>query len=394
MIRKINLLLEPLKYLKIQQNFEARLISTTVNLFNESTAERPATSVANIKSKNTLNKAMKSYLERAQQHDEFMKTEKHQFEIGKRHLANMMGENPETFTQDDIDNAIEYLFPSGLYDKRARPLMKPPEEVFPQRKAAEFDETGRPYHFLFYTGRPNLYQVLHDTVEKINELNNFEDTMIRKNLQPDPNLALELSGSQWLDKNTLEQKLVEPVSDGEYSNFLKAMDRLCSLPYSHKAKDFIMEYRKPLMSNSEAFDVIKPQIGPDGRQFVTTYECRRKRAIGNVTIRFPGTGKISINGQDINYFKGIQQREQLLFPLIFTNMQRKVDIEAEVQDGGESGQAGAIRYGIAWGLRSFIDQEYIENMRLAGLLTPDFRIRERKKPGQKGARKKFTWKKR
>lgn len=39
--------------------------------------------------------------------------------------------------------------------------MKPPEDVFPQRKAAEFDETGRPYHFLFYTGRANFYQILH-----------------------------------------------------------------------------------------------------------------------------------------------------------------------------------------------------------------------------------------
>lgn len=39
--------------------------------------------------------------------------------------------------------------------------MKHPEEIFPQRKAAEFDETGRPYHFLFYTGKPNYYQLLH-----------------------------------------------------------------------------------------------------------------------------------------------------------------------------------------------------------------------------------------
>lgn len=39
--------------------------------------------------------------------------------------------------------------------------MKPPEEVFPQRKAAEFDESGRPFHFLFYTGRPYFYQILH-----------------------------------------------------------------------------------------------------------------------------------------------------------------------------------------------------------------------------------------
>ncbi|ERL86358.1 hypothetical protein D910_03766 [Dendroctonus ponderosae] len=75
-------------------------------------------------------------------------------------------------------------------------------------------------------------------------------------------------------------------------------------------------------------------------------------------------------------------------------MQNKVDIEAEMQNGGPSGQAGAIRYGISWALRSFVDQETMESMRLAGLLTFDIRVRERKKPGQAGARRKFTWKKR
>ncbi|KRT81347.1 hypothetical protein AMK59_5093, partial [Oryctes borbonicus] len=85
---------------------------------------------------------------------------------------------------------------------------------------------------------------------------------------------------------------------------------------------------------------------------------------------------------------------QLLFPLIFTNMVNQVDVEAFVDGGGPSGQAGAIRWGIATGLRSFVDANMIENMRLAGLLTKDCRTRERKKPGQAGARKKFTWKKR
>lgn len=56
-----------------------------------------------VESKHTLNKAMKAYLERAREHDEFMATKRHEFAIGKRHLANMMGENPETFTQEDID---------------------------------------------------------------------------------------------------------------------------------------------------------------------------------------------------------------------------------------------------------------------------------------------------
>ncbi|KAG5899489.1 hypothetical protein JTB14_015200 [Gonioctena quinquepunctata] len=72
----------------------------------------------------------------------------------------------------------------------------------------------------------------------------------------------------------------------------------------------------------------------------------------------------------------------------------KVDIECNVEGGGPSGQAGALRWGIAWGLRSFVDKDMIEKMRLAGLLTRDYRTRERKKPGQWGARRKFTWKKR
>lgn len=94
----------------------------------------------------------------------------------------------------------------------------------------------------------------------------------------------------------------------------------------------------------------------------------------------------------------------------------KVDVEANVEGGGPSGQAGAIRWGIAMSLRSFVDQEMIETMRLGkyrslstssliiivtncipfagGLLTRDYRRRERKKFGQEGARRKYTWKKR
>ncbi|KAI4484521.1 hypothetical protein M0804_007087 [Polistes exclamans] len=75
-------------------------------------------------------------------------------------------------------------------------------------------------------------------------------------------------------------------------------------------------------------------------------------------------------------------------------MIEKVDIEAVVEGGGYTGQSGAIRWGIAWGLRSFVTPEVVQNMKIAGLLTRDWRIRERKKFGQEGARRKFTWKKR
>ncbi|GLG93345.1 CSON008502 protein [Gryllus bimaculatus] len=106
-------------------------------------------------------KAMKAYLERARKHEEFIKKENLEYQIGKRHLANMMGEDPEFFTQEDVNKAIEYLFPSGLFEPKARPFMKPPEEVYPPQKAAEFDEAGRPHHFLFYTGKANFYKLLY-----------------------------------------------------------------------------------------------------------------------------------------------------------------------------------------------------------------------------------------
>lgn len=344
--------------------------------------------------KKKISKAMKAYLERAKEHDEFMKRQHIEYSLGKRHLANMMGEDPETFTQKDVDRAIEYLFPSGIYDPAARPHMKPPEEVFPARKAAEFDEAGRPHHFLFYTGKPNFFKLLYDAAENIQQLYSFEERVMRKKATPDPNGKLELDASIWLTKEQLEQTLVENITDLEYENFRVVMERLISLPYSYRSQEFVEKYRKPLTSQKFALEIPKPSYDDEGRAFITTYECLRKKARGDVTIRSPGSGKITINGKDLTYFEDIQSREQVMFPLIFTGMQDRVDVECNIEGGGPSGQSGAIRWGLAWGLRSFVDKELLEKMQIAGLLTRDHRRRERKKPGQPGARKKPTWKKR
>ncbi|XP_069676223.1 small ribosomal subunit protein uS9m isoform X2 [Periplaneta americana] len=344
--------------------------------------------------KKKVSKAMRAYLERAKAHDEFMKEQLIQYNIGKRHLANMMGEDPETFTQDDVDKAIEYLFPSGLFEPRARPLMKPPDEVFPARKAAEFDESGRPHHFLFYTGRSHLFQLYYDIADHFSSLNDFEDKMIRKHLKPDTTQKIITSGSMWITKQELEKILVETVSDREYSRFVTIMDRLIEHPYSYRLKEFVEKFRKPMLSGTSALEIPKPQYDADGRAYVTTKECPRKSARADVTVRSPGTGKITINGQPLEYFENIQDREQLLFPLIFTNAVGTVDVEATVTGGGPTGQAGAVRLGIALGLRCFLSQDVVERMRIAGLLQRDYRRRERKKPGQAGARRKYTWKKR
>ncbi len=83
-----------------------------------------------------------------------------------------------------------------------------------------------------------------------------------------------------------------------------------------------------------------------------------------------------------------------MHPLQFTRMLGLVDVEVVVDGGGNAGQAGAIRYALSMCLKSFVDAETVEAMKVCGLLTQDVRVRERKKPGQRGARKKFTWKKR
>ncbi|XP_028049823.1 28S ribosomal protein S9, mitochondrial [Monomorium pharaonis] len=136
------------------------------------------------KSEKKISRAMLMYLQRTKEHDEFMKKEIVEYEIGKRHLANMMGEDPECFTQADIDRSIQYLFPSGLFEPKARPIMEHPEKIFPNRKAAEFDESGRPFHFMFYTSKPNYYEILYHIVNKIKFLNGIEDSLIRQGTLP------------------------------------------------------------------------------------------------------------------------------------------------------------------------------------------------------------------
>ena len=87
-------------------------------------------------------------------------------------------------------------------------------------------------------------------------------------------------------------------------------------------------------------------------------------------------------------------RHQIMYPLQFTNLLGLVDVECIVDAGGSASQAGAIRYALAMCLRSFTDENTIEEMKVCGLLTQDVRVRERKKFGQEGARRKYTWKKR
>ena len=108
----------------------------------------------------------------------------------------------------------------------------------------------------------------------------------------------------------------------------------------------------------------------------------------------PGEGQVTVNKRESDtYFKNETQRTIIRYPLAVTDNLGKFDIRANVNGGGTSGQAGAIRLGIAKALLEF-NAELRPKLKRAGLLSRDSRIKERKKYGQKGARKRFQFSKR
>jgi len=120
---------------------------------------------------------------------------------------------------------------------------------------------------------------------------------------------------------------------------------------------------------------------------------RRKTAVARVRLA-TGTGKILINGRAFeNYFPVESMRMVAAQPLTATGMADKYDVQITVHGGGLNGQAGAVRHGLARALLT-VDANFRGALRAEGLLTRDSRMRERKKYGQPGARKRFQYSKR
>jgi small subunit ribosomal protein S9 len=120
---------------------------------------------------------------------------------------------------------------------------------------------------------------------------------------------------------------------------------------------------------------------------------RRKESTARVRME-AGTGQIVINGRPFEkYFLRETDRIIVLQPLALTESAGKFNIAANLTGGGLTGQAGALRLGISRALL-IADENYKEIFRKNGYLTRDPRMKERKKYGQKGARKRFQWTKR
>jgi small subunit ribosomal protein S9 len=120
---------------------------------------------------------------------------------------------------------------------------------------------------------------------------------------------------------------------------------------------------------------------------------RRKESTARVRME-PGTGLITINGRPFEkYFLRETDRIIVLQPLALTETKAKFNVAARLAGGGLTGQAGALRLGISRALL-IADESYRDIFRKNGYLSRDPRMKERKKYGQKGARKRFQWTKR
>ena len=120
---------------------------------------------------------------------------------------------------------------------------------------------------------------------------------------------------------------------------------------------------------------------------------RRKSSVARVRL-YPGTGKITINGRDVDDYFGLETLKLIINqPFGVTNTMGKFDIVANVNGGGISGQAGAIRHGVSRALL-LADDTFRPLLKKAGFLTRDPRMKERKKYGLKAARRASQFSKR
>ena len=132
---------------------------------------------------------------------------------------------------------------------------------------------------------------------------------------------------------------------------------------------------------------------PQGKQTFVWGVGRRKSAVARVRVA-PGNGRIEVNGRSLNdYFTFERDRKAIFGPLEVTNTGGKMDVLVNATGGGPSGQTGAIIMGLGRALLKY-DATLEAPLRDAGFMTRDSRMKERKKYGQRGARRRFQFSKR
>lgn len=180
-----------------------------------------------------------------------------------------------------------------------------------------------------------------------------------------------------------------PTSDVDAQVNVDA-DEAASADYYRRAKEYIESMDKKEEKEEPSLYKLRERSVDDlGRSYGTG---RRKTSIARVWVS-PGSGRVTVNGDGCTHYFSMYERLHALEPLLASGAAGDVDVMATVQGGGKSGQAGAVRLGVSRALEA-MEPGLRPVLSRAGMLSRDPRMVERKKPGQKKARKKFQWVKR
>lgn len=310
-----------------------------------------------------------------------------EYKKGKRWLARMMGADPEQFTQEDVNAAIEYLLPSHLFAKDARPKMDHPENMYVEllNAASKVDEEGRPFEAAFYTAQPNYYNVTFEVWEAIEKLDTAEPAKINEVIKGNDDMDIS-----WMTKPQFEKHINEHISDKQYFDVLNRWKRLASHPRASLVQDVLSKFSISQQRSGSTASVLERVELLAGE---VRAEGRRKTAMAEVFVR-EGSGQIRVNGKHLNEFFRVEgAHQQVAYPLLVTGDLFSFDIDGYVMGGGYSGQAGALRLAISRAIVG-LNPEKQPLLDAAGLLRQDTRRKERKKPGKARARKKYAWKRR
>jgi len=323
---------------------------------------------------------------------QFFQQEIEKYNKGKRWLAQMMGEDPETFTKKDAEAAIAYLLPSSLYAKDARPKMGHPEDIYADllTVTSKVDSvTKRPFDAGFYTGHSAYYNATYEVWQALDLIQNTSYATVDR----DEFAKQQEKEIKWKSKMQIEKDIKQRLSDSQFSTLVKRVKRMASDPRSGIAQHVIDKYT--LMEKTE--DRRREGIARVPDTELSDGEARaqgkRKTSIAEVYLK-EGSGIVKVNHKHLNeYFKELGALQQVAYPLLLTKNLFTFDIEAYVMGGGPTGQAGALRLAISRALAALRPELY-ETLESAVILQVDKRKKERKKPGRARAKKKFAWRRR
>lgn len=247
-----------------------------------------------------------------------------------------------------------------------------------------FDASGRPLEPAFYTGFPAYYNLVYEIYRVSLELESEK----RGEREVKEETGRGRKPKLWVKRRVMANILAEEISKQQHQELVSRLSRLASNPKAAAVSNFLDQFRRPHFSHSSSSTY--PETNSRGQ---VRSVGRRKSSVAVVHLG-PGEGEVTVNSEPLlSYFPLVEHRQQVLFPLVLTELLGGVTLTSQVRGGGKTGQAGAIRLALSKALMG-LPGEHQPVLEGAGLLVRDHRAVERKKPGQKKARKKFSWVKR